>query len=81
MVGEFRGLTFNPPTGAVRADVNLQYQTTNWEYIQFLHLANDGGIPFLADEGVNMLEAWLNTGMSAPHAMVSVAIEVPGTHQ
>ena len=67
----------SPPAGAVRGDVNLQYQTTSWEYIQFLHLANDGSIPFLADEGVNMLEAWLNTGMSAPHTMASVAIEVP----
>ena len=70
-------MTFIPPAGAVRADVNLQYQTTSWEYIQFLHLANDGSIPFLADEGVNMLEAWLNTGMSAPHAITCTTVEVP----
>jgi hypothetical protein len=70
-------VTFNPPAGAVRADVNLLYQTTSWEYIQFLYLANNGSIPFLADEGVNMLEGWLNTGMSAPHTMASVAIDVP----
>jgi hypothetical protein len=65
------------PAGAAWADVNLQYQITSWEYVQFLYLANDGSIPFLADEGVNMLEAWLNTGMSAPYTMASVAIAVP----
>jgi hypothetical protein len=70
-------VTLNPPAGAVRADVNLQYQTTSWEYIQFLNLANDGSIPFLADEGVNMLEAWLHTGMSAPHTMASTTVTVP----
>ena len=58
-------------------EVELLYQPTSWEYIQFLHLANDGSNAFLADEGVNMLEAWLNTGMAAPHPMASAAIVVP----
>jgi hypothetical protein len=66
--------TFAPPTGAVRGEVKLLYQTTSWEYIQFLQLANDGSISFLADEGDNMLEAWINTGMSEPHEMAHVTI-------
>jgi hypothetical protein len=70
-------VTLIPPVGAVRGEVDLLYQTTSWEYVQFLDLGNDGSIPFLADEGANMLEAWLNTGMSAPHTMASAAIEVP----
>jgi hypothetical protein len=47
------------------------YQPTSWEYIQFLWLANNGQKPFLADEGVNLLEAWLNTGMATPYPMAS----------
>jgi hypothetical protein len=70
-------VALNPPAGAVRGEVDLLYQTTSWEYIQFLDLANDGSIPFLADEGVNMLEAWLNTDMSAPHTMASTTVLVP----
>ncbi len=70
-------VALNPPAGAVRGEVDLLYQTTSWEYIQFLDLANDGSIPFLADEGVNMLEAWLNTDMSAPHSMASTTVLVP----
>ena len=61
----------------MRGDVRLLYQTTSWEYVQFLDLANDGSIPFLADEGANMLEAWIHTGMSAPHAMASTPVAVP----
>jgi hypothetical protein len=70
-------VTLNPPVGAVRGEVDLLYQTTSWEYVQFLDLGNDGSIPFLADEGANMLEAWLNTGMSAPYTMASTTVTVP----
>jgi len=70
----FDRVTFSPPVGGVRGEVRLLYQTTSWEYIQFLALANDGSVVFLADEGQNMLEAWLNTGMSAPYEMASVTI-------
>ena len=67
------------PIGAVRAEISLLYQTTSWEYIQFLHLSNDGSVGFLADEGDNLLEAWLNTGMSEPYEMASVtAVPEPG---
>jgi hypothetical protein len=64
-------ITLNPSPGAKSATINLLYQSTSWEYIQFLYLANDGSVPFLANEGMTMLEAWLNTGMSYPHVMAS----------
>ncbi len=64
-------IILNPPPGAKSAKINLLYQSTSWEYIQFLYLANDGSVPFLANEGMTMLEAWLNTGMSYPHVMDS----------
>jgi hypothetical protein len=66
-----------PPTAtAVYATVELLYQPTSWEYIQFLDLANNGQNAFLADEGVNMLDAWLNAGtpevrMAKPYVMAS----------
>lgn len=53
-------LTLNPPTGADRAQIELLYQGTSWEYIQFLNLANDQQNAFLGQEGINMLDAWLN---------------------
>jgi len=59
------------PAAASYAEIDLLYQSTSWEYIQFLYLANDRGNAFLADEGVNMLEAWLSTGMAAPYVMTS----------
>jgi len=68
----------NPPAGAHSATISLMYQPTSWEYIQFLYLANK--LPagaFLADEGSNMLEAWLNTGMAEPHVMASTTWGTP----
>jgi hypothetical protein len=59
----------SPPAGAVRAEIELLYQSTSWEYIQFLALANDGSEPFLASTGDDLLDAWLNTGMAAPTVM------------
>lgn len=61
----------NPPTGAAYADIQLLYQPTSWEYIQFLYLANTGQNAFLANEGVNLLNAWLKTGMAEPVVMAS----------
>ena len=63
----------NPPAGAVSATVSLMYQPTSWEYINFLYQANNGSVAFLANEGVNLLDAWLNTGMAAPFVMASAA--------
>ena len=64
-------ITLDPPLNAVSANIELLYQPTSWEYIQFLYLANDGQNAFLAEEGVNMLDAWLNTGMAEPAVMAS----------
>ena len=61
----------NPPPGATRAEIRLLYQPTSWEYVQFLYLANNGQNAFLANEGVNLLNAWLNTGMAEPHVMAT----------
>ena len=66
-----------PHTDAVTADISLMYQPTSWEYIQFLYLANNGGITFLANEGANLLDAWRNTGMAAPHVMASSTWTLP----
>lgn len=67
------------PTGAVSATIDLLYQPTSWEYIQFLARANKGSDPgaggnaFLGEEGSNLLDAWLNTGMAQPHLMASAS--------
>jgi hypothetical protein len=59
------------------------YQPTSWEYIQFLYLANNGTDPaqggnaFLGEEGVNMLDAWLSTGMAEPYVMASTTWGTP----
>ena len=63
--------TLNPPVGAVTATINLMYQSTSWEYVSFLYLANNGAVLFLANEGTNLLDGWLNSGMSPPHVMAS----------
>ncbi|MDX1697515.1 MAG: hypothetical protein R3308_04470, partial [Thiohalobacterales bacterium] len=79
----FDELALNPPPGAQSATISLMYQPTSWEYIQFLYLANkgtdpaQGGNAFLGEEGINMLEAWLNTGMAEPHVMASVTWGAP----
>jgi hypothetical protein len=82
-------IDLNPPGGAVYATIDLLYQPTSWEYILFLYLANNGQNPFLADEGVNLLDAWLNTGMAEPYVMASTTwgsaptppCETPGAPQ
>jgi len=65
---------FNIPPGAARVEVQLFYQSTSWEYVQFLWLQNDEADAFLGQEGVNMLDAWLNTGMSAPFPMGTTSL-------
>lgn len=67
----FDVVSLNPPPEAVRADIRLMYQPTSWEYIQFLTLANNGSVDFLKDEGKNLLQAWLHTGMAEPHEMAN----------
>jgi hypothetical protein len=63
--------TLNQPAGAAYAEIKLLYQPTSWEYVQFLYLANTGQNAFLANEGINLLNAWLNTGMAEPYVMAS----------
>jgi hypothetical protein len=58
-----------PPAGALRAEVELLYQPTSWEYIQFLLLSNNGSSTTLASAGQDMYEAWLATGMAAPEVI------------
>jgi len=82
-------LTLAPPADAAYASIQLLYQPTSWEYIQFLYKANTGQNPFLAQEGVNLLNAWLNTGMAEPHVMATATwgsaplppCETPGVPQ
>jgi hypothetical protein len=73
----FDAVALNPPATATRGEIDLLYQPTSWEYIQFLDLANDGTSEFLGDEGENILEGWLHTGMAAPHTMASTTITLP----
>jgi len=85
-------VTLNPPAGATFAQINLMYQPTSWEYIQFLYLANNKSNSFLAAEGDNLFNAWLNTGMAEPTAIATAewgtmpepptpACQVPGIPQ
>ncbi len=53
-------IALNPPLNADHAAIELLYQGTSWEYIQFLNLANKRQNEFLGQEGINMLDAWLN---------------------
>lgn len=64
-------VTLNPPIGATYATIRMLYQPTSWEYIQFLYLANNRSIPFLAGEGDAILQAWLGTGMASPAVMAT----------
>jgi hypothetical protein len=64
-------VALNPPVGATYAEVRLLYQPTSWEYIQFLSLANNKSVVFLANEGTKLLNAWLATGMAEPYSMAS----------
>lgn len=75
----FDNVSLNPPAGAAYASIDLLYQGTSWEYIQFLDKANTRQNAFLAEEGENMLEAWLNTGMAAPYVMASTTWGTPPT--
>ena len=75
----FDVVALNPPVGATYAEIDLLYQPTSWEYIQFLYLANDGSVPFLATTGADLLEAWQATGMAEPEVMASATWGIPLT--
>jgi hypothetical protein len=74
-------LALNPPGGASYATIDLMYQPTSWEYVQFLLLANKGTNPFLAQEGKNLYDAWVATGMAKPYVMASAAWGTPPAAQ
>lgn len=78
----FDVVPLSPPVGATRADVELLYQTSSWEYIQFLRLANPGTSPFLATAGQELFDAYRNTGGSAPEVMTTARwCRLPGTNE
>jgi hypothetical protein len=68
-------VALNPPARAHHATVELLYQPTSWEYVQFLERANTGQVAFLADEGDRILDAWRQTGMATPYAMATAVWE------
>jgi hypothetical protein len=78
----FDRVPLDPPPLAESVVIELLYQPTSWEYIQFLYLANDGQNAFLGDTGVNLLDAWRNAGaagtrMAEPHVMASTVHVLP----
>jgi MYXO-CTERM domain-containing protein len=73
----FDVVALNPAVGATHAEIDLLYQPTSWEYIQFLYLANNGSVPFLASTGVELLEAWQATGMAEPEVVASATWDAP----
>jgi len=70
-------MALDPPAGAVRGEIALLYQTTSWEYLQFLWKANDKGNAFLENVGDDLLEAWLATNQSAPVVMATATVPEP----
>lgn len=78
----FDTVPLNPPAGATRATVDLLYQTTSWEYVQFLKLANPGTSAFLATAGDDVFDGWLATGQSTPEVMTQAHwCNLPGTNE
>lgn len=76
----FDDVALAPPAGATRAEIDLLYQTASWEYIQFLRLANPGTNAFLGGTGVDVFDAWRNTGQSTPEVMARARwCDLPGT--
>jgi hypothetical protein len=65
-------VVLDPPPGAHHATIELLYQPTSWEYVQFLHLASPG-TGFLGNEGARILDAWRQTGMAAPQGMATAS--------
>ena len=71
-----------PPVGATSVEIELLYQPTSWEYIQFLHLANEGGSATLGTVGSDLMDAWLlagdaDTRMAEPHVMAATTHTLP----
>ena len=54
------------PVGANRAEVQVFYQSTSREYVDFLRFANT-----TTDRSETFYQAWLNTGMSPPEPLLA----------
>ena len=67
----------NPPPGADHATIELLYQPTSWEYVQFLDARErrQRRVPRQA-RATKLRDAWLATGMAAPYAMASTTWEL-----
>jgi len=65
------------PVQAVSADVDLLYQGTSWEYVQFLAEAGEGSAGFLEEEGERLLEAWINAEVPAAQSVAGDRRMVP----
>jgi hypothetical protein len=76
-------VSYTKPSGATYAEITLYYQGTSWEYVQFLWKGNNEQNAFLGQEGVNMLDAWINADPAAPmvppFAMATAAWGEPPT--
>ena len=59
-------VSFPVPVGAARAAVQVYYQSSAREYIEFLRHANTTN-----DRGQTLYQAWLNTGMSPPEPLLA----------
>jgi hypothetical protein len=78
----FDDVPLSPPVGATRAEFELLYQTSSWEYVQFLLLANPGTSAFLASAGQDLFDAYMATGKSAPEVMATGRwCDLPGTNE
>lgn len=78
----FDDVPLAPPAGAVHAEIELLYQTSSWEYVQFLRLANPGTSAFLATAGQDLFDAYMATGRSAPEVMARARwCDLPGTNE
>jgi hypothetical protein len=64
-------LKMKPPPSATHAEIELLYQPTSYEYQLFLLKANQKTNSFLANEGDNMFEAWLQTEMAKPYVIAN----------
>jgi len=56
------------PVGAARAEVQVYYQSTSPEYINYLRRANTTTL-----RGNDIYQAWINTGMAPPEPLVNSA--------
>jgi hypothetical protein len=72
----------SPPANAVYATIDLLYQGTSWEYIEFLQLANNQQNAFLGGEGDAMMDAWRNAEVvKSTGAPITGVLSVPDNAQ